>query len=218
MADAQRLCAEVRRDLAGVEQRIENNSWLTELEAGGLSLGALRAFAGEQHQVVSSDLCSFEVLTERFSAEPAHSYLASMSGGERVAQQALGAFARAVGLDGPALRSYEPVPGCQAYPSYVARLARDGTPAEVAGAFLVNLAAWGNCCARIADALPGTHQLAPRDCAFFAHFAGSTTELERTSLEVIDAGLSGGVEPASIARAARLLQAYELLFWDNLPR
>jgi len=45
-----------------------------------------------------------------------------------------------------------------------------------------------------------------------------TTELQRTSLEVIDAGLAQGVEAASIARAARLLQAYELLYWNSLPR
>jgi hypothetical protein len=158
------------------------------------------------------------VLTQRFAAEPAHSYLASMTTGERVALQALGAFADAVGLDSSARQGYEPVPGCQVYPSYVARLARDGTPAEVAGAFLVNLDAWGSCCARMADALPSTYQLTSRDCAFFAHFAAPTTELERISLEVIDAGLAQGVEPASIARAARLLQAYELLFWDSLPR
>ena len=35
---------------------------------------------------------------------------------------------------------------------------------------------------------------------------------------VIDAGLAQGADPAGIARAARLLQAYELLFWDSLPR
>jgi thiaminase len=218
MLDAQHLCARVRQDLVDVEERIRGNPWVAELEAGRLSTEALRAFAGEQHQVIASDLRSFEVLTQRFTAEPAHDYLASMTGGERVALQALGAFATAVGLDSPALQSYEPVSGCQAYPSYVARLARDGTPAEVAGALLVNLDAWGSCCARIADALPDTHQLAPQDCAFFAHFAGPTTELERSSLEVIDAGLAQGVEPASIKRAARLLQAYELLFWESLPR
>jgi TENA/THI-4/PQQC family len=218
MVDARELCVGVRQDLADVEERIKGNSWLAELEAGRLSTGALRAFAGEQHQVISSDLRSFELLTQRFAAEPAHGYLVGMTTGERVASRALGAFATAVGLDSSARQGYEPVPGCQAYPSYVARLARDGTPAEVAGAFLVNLDAWGSCCARMADALPSTYQLTPSDCAFFAHFAAPTTELERTSLEVIDAGLAHGVDPAAVARAARLLQAYELLFWDSLPR
>ncbi|MBV8539446.1 MAG: transcriptional regulator [Pseudonocardiales bacterium] len=216
--DARALCAGLRRDLADVEECIEDNSWLGELEAGRLSTGALRAFAGEQLQIIPSDLRSFEVLIQRFAADPAHGYLADLAAGERAALYALEAFATAVGLDGPQRQAYEPVPGCQVYPSYVARLARDGTPAQIAGAFLVNLDAWGSCCARMADALPSTYQLSRADCAFFAHFAGPTTELERTSLEVIDAGLAQGVDPAAIARAARLLQAYELLFWNSLPR
>jgi thiaminase len=216
--DAQTLCTGLRRDLADVEERIKSNAWLVELAAGRLPTAALRAFAGEQFQIISSDLRSFEGLTQRFAAHPAQGYLAGMAAGERAALAALEAFATAVGLDPPARQRYEPVPGCQAYPSYLARLARDGTPAEVAGAFVVNLGAWGSCCARMADALVRTYQLTREDCAFFAHFAGPSTELERVSLEVIDAGLAQGVKPASIARAARLLQSYELLFWTSLPR
>ncbi|MGI9062408.1 MAG: transcriptional regulator [Pseudonocardiaceae bacterium] len=216
--DAQTLCARVRADLADVEERIRGNSWLAELETGLLSPAALRAFAGEQLQVIPSDLRSFQMLVDRFADDPAHGYLAGMVAGERAALQALETFAAAVGLDEPARRSYEPAAGCQAYPSFVARLARDGTPAEVAGAFLVNLDAWGNCCARMATALPTSYQLTEQDCAFFAQFAGPTTELQRTSLEVIDAGLEQGVEAAGIAQAARLLQAYELLYWNSLPR
>jgi hypothetical protein len=216
--DAQALCARIRQDLTAVEERIKANSWLAELSAGRLSTGALRAFAGEQLHIIPSDLRSFEMLAQRFRADPAHGYLAGMAAGERAALGALDAFATAVGLDGAARQGYEPVPGCQVYPSYVARLARDGTPAQVAGAFLVNLEAWGSCCARMADALPVNYQVSRADCAFFAHFAGPTTELERASLAVIDAGLAHGADPAGIARAARLLQAYELLFWDSLPR
>ncbi|MGH3720894.1 MAG: hypothetical protein ACRDRI_19005 [Pseudonocardiaceae bacterium] len=107
-----------------------------------------------------------------------------MAAGERTALHALDAFATAVGLDGPERQGYEPVPGCQVYPSYVARLARDAAPAEVAGAFLVNLDAWGSCCACMADALTSSYQLTQADCAFFAHFAGPTAELERISLGV----------------------------------
>ena len=216
--DAQELYAGLRRDLTEVEERIKGNSWLVELAAGQLSPAALRAFAGEQFQIIPSDLRSFEVLAQRFTAHPAHGYLTSMAAGERAALGALEVFATAVGLDPTARQRYEPAPGCQAYPSYLARLARDGTPAEVAGALVVNLEAWGSCCARMADALVRTDQLTREDCAFFAHFAGPSTELERASLEVIDAGLAQGVEPASIARAARLLQSYELLFWTSLPR
>ena len=216
--DAKALCTRVRRDLADVEECIKGNSWLAEMEAGRLSVGGLRAFAGEQLQIIPSDQYSFEMLAQRFPADPAHGYLACLAAGERAALCALEAFATAVGLGGVACQDYEPVPGCQVYPSYVARLARDGTPAEVACAFLVNLDAWGSCCARIADALPSNYELTSADCAFFAHFADPSTELEQASLAVIDAGLAEGADPAAIARAARLLQAYELLFWDSLPR
>jgi hypothetical protein len=202
--DVQMLCTRVRQDLADVEERIKSNSWLAELEAGRLSVGGLRAFAGEQLQTIPSDQHSFEMLAQRFPADPAHGYLAGLAAGERAALRALEAFATAVGLDGAARQSYEPLPGCQVYPSYVARLARDGTPAS--------------CCARMADALRSNYQLTPGDCTFFAHFAGPSTELEQSSLAVIDAGLAEGADPAAIARAARLLQAYELLFWDSLPR
>lgn len=67
---------------------------------------------------------------------------------------------------------------------------------------------------RVARPLPDHQQ----DCAFFAHFAGPTTELERISLEVIGTRLAQGADPAAISRADRLLQAYELPFWESLPR
>lgn len=216
--DAQALCTRIRQDLIDVEERIKGNSWLAELEAGRLSTGALRAFAGEQLHIIPSDMRSFEMLAQRFGTDPAHGYLTGMVAAERAALGALEAFASAVGLDSAARCSFEPVPGCQVYPSYVARLGRDGTPAQIAGAFLVNLEAWGTCCARMAAALPANYQISREGCAFFRHFAGPATELEQASLAVIETGLAHGADPVGIARAARLLQAYELLFWDSLPR
>lgn len=215
--DAQALCARIRADLADIDEHIRGNSWLADLTAGVLGVADLHAFAGEQLQVVPSDLSSFEMLLQRFPADPARSYLAGMAAGERVALSALRIFAAAIGFTDVARDVYEPIPGCQAYPSFLARLARDGTPAEVAGAFLVNLDTWGYCCARMMSALLGTYNLAEQDCVFFAHFAGPTGELEQISLDVIDAGLEQGADPVRIARAARLLQAYELLFWNSLP-
>lgn len=216
--DAATLCGRVRESLREVEQQIRHNRWLADLEAGTLDRQALRGFAGEQLFVIPSDRRSFESLARRRPDEPAHGYLTGMAAGEGVALAALDTLATAVGLTGTARDGYEPTPGCQAYPNYVARLARDGSPAEMAGAFLVNLEAWGGACARMHTALTVHYGLGEADCAFLTHFSGPTDELERTSLAVIDAGLAEGVDPAAIARAARLLQAYELQFWQGLPR
>jgi TENA/THI-4/PQQC family len=216
--NAAQLCVQVATQLRTVEERIRSHPWLGELEAARISIEGLRAFAGEQLQIIPSDLRSFMMLADRFTQEPAQPYLQGMVAGERAGLQALEGFATAVGLDDTVRRAYEPIAGCQAYPSYVTRLARDGTPAEVAGAFLVNLQAWGGNCARMQKALQSAYGYTEAACAFFALFATGSAELERQSLEVIDAGLAQGVEPVSIARAARLLQAYELLYWDSLPR
>jgi hypothetical protein len=39
---------------------------------------------------------------------------------------------------------------------------------------------------------------------------------EGSALSVIQQGLDGGIEPNLIRRTARLLQAYELMYWDTL--
>lgn len=227
--NAAELCEQVRAELRAVEERIRTHPWLDELEAGRVSREALAAFAGEQLRIIPSDLRSFMMLAERYPDEPARGYLEGLVAGEQAALEALQHFAAAVGLDEHASRAYEPIPGCQAYPSYVARLARDGTAAEVAGAFLVNLEAWGANCARVHAALSAAYGYPDEDCAFFALFAAPVVEgpggtpppirmFERQSLAVIDAGLRRGADPTAVARAARLLQAYELCYWDSLPR
>lgn len=208
---------QVRGQLRCVEERIRGHAWVSELEASRISTQALRTFAGEQFRIIPSILRSFAMLADRFPREPAHGYLQAMGDGEQAAFKALEGFAAAVGLDGEARGAYDPIPGCQVYPSYVARLARDATPAEVAGAFLVNLEAWGRNCARMQAALRVTYRYTDEACAFFAWFAAPATALERAGLEVIDTGLARGVDPTVIARAAHRLQAYELLYWDSLP-
>jgi hypothetical protein len=50
--------------------------------------------------------------------------------------------------------------------------------------------------------------------AFFDAFAEPAPQFEADSLRVIQDGLDRGVDPAAVARAARLIQAYELMYWD----
>lgn len=216
--EAKELVTRLRAELAPVASRMTAHPWLHALEAGALPAAALRAFAGEQLQVIPADLRSAVALAQRYAGQQAEGFLRGMARTERAALPAIGAFATAVGLTGALREDYEPIAGCQAYPSYLARLARDASAAEVAGAFLVNLEVWGGACGRMHAALRGHYGLSEADCAFFALFAGPADEFAQAGLEVIDAGLADGVRPALVARAARLLQSYELQFWDGLPR
>lgn len=211
---AAEIVRDIRAGLRDVDRRIRGHPWLAELEGGRVSRGALAAFAAQQLRIIPSDLRSFEALLARSPEAPERPYLEGMVAGERAALEALGPFAAAVG----ASPDDEPIPSCQAYPAFVAQLCRDGSGAEVAGAFLVNLEAWGANCARMRDALCERYGLPGEAVRFFDLFASPPEGFAERSLEVIEAGLRAGVEPRRVARASRILQAGELLYWDGLPR
>jgi hypothetical protein len=116
-----------------------------------------------------------------------------------------------LGIDEGGLAHYELHAGCQAYPAFVSWLALNGSRADVALAFLANLAAWGESCRRLGALLKDRC-----DISFFEFFTEAAPGFEELALTVADLGLAAGDSPSRALRSARLLQAYELLFWDTL--
>ena len=221
MSRAEKLVEEIRQDLKDVEALIARHPYLEALGQGHIAREKLRVFAGEQHHIVGSDMRSFALLVSRYGDSPSGRFFLDMVQGERAALEALSTFAAAVGMSESELKTYEPTPGAQAYPSYVAWLALHASDAEVAGAFVVNLAAWGANCAAASRALQSRYGLSREQVECFELFAVPSPEparpaggFERAALDVVEAGLAQGVEPRLIRRAGRLLQGYELLFWD----
>jgi thiaminase len=214
MPRADQLVEEIRRDLKEVEARIAGHPYLAALEQGGIAREKLRLFAGEQHHIVGSDMRSFALLVGRYGDSLSGRFFLDMVQGEKAALEALAAFAAAVGMSQEDLQAYEPTAGAQAYPSYVAWLALHASDAEVAGAFVVNLSAWGANCAAASRSLQDRYGLSRQQVEFFELFAVPSPEFERAALDVVEAGLARGAEPRLIRRAGRLLQGYELLFWD----
>lgn len=129
----------------------------------------------------------------------------------------LGALLDGCGLDEVAARAYEPSAGCQAYPAYVAWLALNGDPADVAIALYANFAAWGGYCATIAGALRTRYGFADEACGFFDFFALPAPALKDQAVAAVQEGLDDGhvTLPAAL-RHGRLLQAYETMFWNAL--
>lgn len=210
------LVGSLRRELASLEEAIRRHPYLEALEAGEVPESSLASFAGEQYTIISSDRRSFAHLAARFPEPPAGDFFLGMAEGEGEALARLLTFASQLGLDEGGLRTYEPEPGAQAYTAFVSWLGMNGSRADVAVAFLANLAAWGECCGRMAEALRSRYALAEEAVAFFRFFAVPGPGFEERALSVADAGLEDGDSPARARRAARLLQAYELMFWDTL--
>lgn len=200
---------ELRSELALGEAAIRSHRYLDSFAAA--LPRSLETFTGEQYAILTSDRRSFAHLAARFPAGVGGDLFLALAEGEGQALERLLLLAEELGLDEDRLRTYEPLPAAQAYPAYVAWLALNGSRADVALAFLANLAAWGDNCARMAGTLRGSH-----DTAFFDFFAEPAPGFEERALAVAAEGLATGESPERARRAARFLQAYELLFWDTL--
>lgn len=209
---AAKLVTSIRQELAPVRHRLLTHPYVAAVEAGKLSLEQLRPFAGEQHAIISSDLRSVAHLLSRFGGD----FFFEVLEGERAALRMLPAFAGALGMDEQELRDYEPQPEPQAYAAYMAWLAAYGSAAEVAAAYLVNFPAWGENCGRLSRALTSVYGLTGDAVAFFDLFAEPAEGFDEAALTVISEGLAEGVPERLIRRAPRLLQGYELLYWDAL--
>ncbi|GAA4472150.1 hypothetical protein GCM10023094_03970 [Rhodococcus olei] len=215
---ANALLDALRGELSAVEQSIRSHHLLEALAAGRVPHDRLRAFAGEQYAIVSSDRRSFAFLAGRFPEPPAGDLFLNLAAGEGQALARLLDFAAWLALDEAALRSHEPNPQAQVYPAFVAWLALNGSRADVALAFLANLAAWGANCGGVARALRERYGAGEADLAFFAFFAEPPPGLEDRMLAVLQSGLDAGDTAIRARRCARLLQSYELLFWDSVAQ
>ena len=213
---ARQLLDDTRKAIASTEQRIRRHPYLEALEAQRVEKGKLSLFAGQQCHIIESDLRSVALIVSRAESQAARDFLAGMLQGERAALTALWAFSRALGLSSEQLHAAEPLPGAFAYSAYVNWLATYGTAAEFVGAFLVNLTAWGENCGRISRALQAGYGLSRDDVAFFDLFASAPPGFEEQGLAVVQEGLSQGADPVRIRRAARMLQGFELLYWDTM--
>jgi thiaminase len=213
---AQALVHTMHGTLQTVEQQIRQHAYLQALEAGRIAPSRLRCFVGEQCCIIPGDLRSIALLVSRCEQPASQRFFRDVLQGEAAALEALEPLAAAVGLSPADRAAYEPAPGAQAYSAYLAWLCLYGSDAEVAAALSVNFAAWGANCGRMAQALRQHYGLHETDLRFFTQFAAAPSDVSPQALALIAAGLQRGVAAHSMVRAARMLQGYELMFWDTV--
>jgi hypothetical protein len=82
--------------------------------------------------------------------------------------------------------------------------------------FLTNLAAWGETCVAVAATLRDAYRADENAAAFFDFFATPPEDFEAGAWAVLSEDPVAGDSPVTGRRASRLLQVYELAFWDAL--
>lgn len=215
MSDALPLVALIRSDLKSLEAKISGHAYLKALEENRVHPELLKVFVGQQHHIISSDLRSIALIVARQGMLPSGRFWINVLQGEAAALDALHAFAGTLGLELSDLERFELLPEAHAYCTFVAWLALYGSDAELAGAFLVNFSSWGANCGRMRNALHEKYGIAPSALVFFDLFADMPS-FEKEALIIIQNGLDRGIPARLIHRAARMLQAYELMFWDAI--
>jgi hypothetical protein len=145
--------------------------------------------------------------------------------GEIYAAPMLLEYAKQVGLDEESLRTPEDYKyvlsaKSQAYPSYWARLALSKQRAAGAAACAVNFPAWGQMCQRLYTALRDMDcypecQSGEGDVglAFVKFFATPIADLDTMAAAIIE---EQNVPYEELREPVRLLQQYEIMFWDGI--
>jgi hypothetical protein len=209
------LLDRVREELA---PRAGENRLIGRIEDGGAPRHVLAELAAQESRIIVSDRRSFLLLAARCADAPGGDYFAELAAGEAHALTLLEPFAVACGSDLAALRARPPLAGCQAYPAYLAWLALNGDPSGVVLALTANFAAWGDYCAATARALRHHYGFDDDACAFFDFFATPAPDTDARALAAV-AERQSGLSRAAAAEASeygRLLQSYELMFWNTL--
>ncbi|MFI8091675.1 transcriptional regulator [Streptomyces sp. NPDC086080] len=193
-----------------------SNPLVPLIARGEADRAVLATLALEQTWVIPADRRAFLHLADR--ADPhAAAYFTALADGEELAQEHLRTFTAACGVDEARTDAYTPLPGCQAYPAYVAWLALNAEPPDVVLALAANFSAWGGYCATIAQALRTHYGFGDEACAFFDFFAQPSPDLDRAAVQAAGTGLEEGrLNENRAHRYARLLQTYEALFWSTL--
>ncbi|WP_369213477.1 transcriptional regulator [Streptomyces flavofungini] len=196
-----------------------SNPLVPHIADGTAAPRTLAVLALEQWHVIPADRRSFQHLARRAADTKdleSAAFFEALADGESLAEERLAPLLDALEVSAAESATYEPQPGCQAYPAYAAWLALNAEPADVVIALTANFASWGACCEVIARALRDRYGLADAACGFFDLFAEPAPELDRQAVTAVQAALDRRRVTAAHLRYGHLVQCYEEMFWTTL--
>lgn len=207
------LLQEIQRRLA---PRDDDNRFVPLVTRGRAPKAALAALGVEELAIIDIDRRAFLFLAARSTHPAGIEFYTNLSQGETIALSKLPAYIAACGWGPDDIANYQPRSGCRTYPGYGSLLALNGDPVAVSLAMLANFAAFGRYCSAMAAALRARYDFDDEACGFFDFFATDTPELQALGLASVRDALAEGRDLGKAFEYARLLQDYELEFWNTL--
>lgn len=205
------VLSKLRSELEGVNRRILEHPFIRDAERGSLPLRAIKKFVANQLYIVPHDMRSLAFLLSRSRDDVEARLFKTLLDGDYRAVGLLERLRDAVNLSDDEAESLLD-PAAVAYTHYLSWLALHATPGEAAVALVVNLPVWGSNTARLSRALRERYGIG--ETGFLDLFSGPYDELEAIAYPVIERYY----DERAYRRAARTIQAYELMFWDSVYR
>lgn len=209
---ARALVNSLRSELEVLNSKIENHPFLDEAEKGRLPLDRLRLFVENQYYIVQHDMRSLALMASRAQQADEVDYLSRLQKGDLMAYQELLKLGEEIGTPLREFSEMRILPGAAAYTHYLAWLALYAGTGEQVAAIIVNLPVWGRACGRLASALESRYGV--RSTGFLRGFATPSSWIEEEGEHIIERYLPGSEK--NIRQAAKMIQAYELGFWDSI--
>jgi hypothetical protein len=230
---AHEMLAKLRKELYSKETAVilMTHPYLKAAAEGRLTKAQRQAFAQEHYHLQWSNAVSFGHLAglsgyrpQSLSKDPAPMFPSNKEGDmfakllrwELSAAKLLPSHLSWTGLDEGEVSRYEPSPTAQTYPSYLATLALQQNRAGAAAACAVSMPVrWGLCSQLHTAYNSGAYGEVKEEAhlAFVEALGTPITNLDDVAAAII---VEEKATYADLAKPTRLLQYYELLFWDSL--
>lgn len=205
-----KILTEIRKYLSNLNKEILNHPYIADAEAGKLDKEKISLFAANQAYIVYHDARSLAVMLSKARYNDELKFFRVVLEGDLKAINELGKLCNELSIDCWSFKNVRPVAAC--YTHYLAWLALYANPGESALALTVNLPVWGSNVRRLLNAFKNKYSL--RNLNFLELFAQDYRFLEELASPIIERYYEVSKERYYLI--ARMIQAYEKMFWDSI--
>lgn len=199
----------LREELRELNRRVEEHPFLTKAEKGILPKEKLKLFVENQYYVVYHDLRSLALMVSRASNPDEAEYFSKLQQGGLMAFQQLVKLGDELEVSFKGLSGLRILPAAVSSTHYLAWLGLYAGAAEQVTALTVNLPVWGRACGRLASGMVKNYNIKFTGLDAFTH---PPAWVEEEGVRIIGRYLPDAEERARLA--ARMIESYELSFWD----
>jgi len=205
-----KILNEIREKLKKLNEEILEHPYVKDAEAGTLNRDKIVSFITNQAYIVYHDARSLAVMLSRVKHDDEIKFFRTILDGDLNAIKELETLCNELDVDCWSFRNV--TPGAASYTHYLAWLALYANPGESALALTVNLPVWGSNVKRLLNAFRSKYGL--RNLGFLELFARDYSFLEKLAAPIIERYYMTSKERYYVI--ARMIQAYEKMFWDAI--